>query len=89
MGKKGLDIDKLSNAEFLSFLYAERVRENDLVVYHGWNNWALAGALITIICALYAIFKSYFDIISYSDIIFFISGFMSIFLYVHPFLGIF
>lgn len=89
MEEKRIDIDKLSNAEFLSFLYSERDRENDLVVYHGWNNWALAGALITIICALYAILKSNYDIISYTDIIFFFSGFTSIVLYVHPFLGIF
>ena len=87
-GKK-IDIDRLSNAEFLSFLYSERDRENDLVVYHGWNNWALAGALITIVCTLYTILKSNSDIVSYTDIIFFFSGFMSIVLLVHPFLEIF
>ena len=90
MGENGkIEINKLSDAEFISFLYSERDRENDLVVYHGWNNWALAGALITIICALYAILKSNSDIISYTDIIFFFSGFLSIVLYIHPFLGIF
>ena len=90
MGENGkIEINKLSDAEFVSFLYSERDRENDLVVYHGWNNWALAGALITIICALYAILKSNSETISYTDIIFFFSGFMSIVLYVHPFIGIF
>lgn len=90
MGENGkIEINKLSDAEFLSFLYSERDRENDLVAYHGWNNWALAGALITIICALYSILKSNSDIISYTDIIFFFSGFLSIVLYIHPFLGIF
>ncbi|MBP5645429.1 MAG: hypothetical protein J6W95_05820, partial [Bacteroidales bacterium] len=89
MEEKKIDIDELSNAEFLSFLYSERDRENDLVVYHGWNNWALAGALITIICTLYTILKSNSDIVSHTDIIFFFSGFMSIVLYIHPFLGIF
>lgn len=90
MGENGkIEINKLSDAEFISFLYSERDRENDLVAYHGWNNWALAGALITIICALYAILKSNSDIISYTDIIFFFSGFLSIVLYIHPFLGIF
>lgn len=50
-------IANLSESEFISFLYSERDRENSLSEFHGWNNWALAGAIITVICSGYAILK--------------------------------
>lgn len=48
-------ISDLSDTEFLTFLYSERNRENNLSDFHGWNNWALAGAIITAICSGYAV----------------------------------
>lgn len=51
-------ISDLSDSDFLSFLYSERERENNLHDYHGWNNWALIAAIITIICSGYAIMKN-------------------------------
>ncbi len=50
-------IADLSESEFISFLYSERDRENSLSEFHGWNNWALAGAIITVICSGYTILK--------------------------------
>lgn len=46
-----------SDQDFLSFLYAERDRENSLSQYHGWSNWALIGAMITVLSIAYASFK--------------------------------
>lgn len=50
-------IANLPESEFISFLYSERDRENSLSEFHGWNNWALAGAIIPAICSGYAILK--------------------------------
>lgn len=50
-------IANLPEPEFISFLYSERDRENNLSEFHGWNNWALAGAIITAICSGYAVLK--------------------------------
>lgn len=48
----------LPESEFLSFLYSERERENSLSQYQGWNNWALIGALITVLSLAYGALKS-------------------------------
>lgn len=50
-------IGNLTDSEFISFLYSERERENSLSEFHGWNNWALAGAIVTVICSGHAIGK--------------------------------
>lgn len=50
-------IPDLSDSDFLSFLYSERERENNIHDFHGWNNWALIGAIITFVCSGYAILK--------------------------------
>lgn len=52
-----LHIGNLSDSDFISFLYSERERENSLSGFHGWNNWALAGAIVTVICSGYAVLK--------------------------------
>ncbi len=51
-------ISDLSDSEFISFLFSERDRENSLSVFQGWNNWALAGAIVTAISAGYAVLKN-------------------------------
>ncbi len=43
----------MSEQEFISFLYSERNRENDISQFHGWNNWALIGACIAVLYATY------------------------------------
>lgn len=48
-------IEELTDAEYLSFLYAERDREESLNHFQGWNLWAVVGAMITIACAAYRI----------------------------------
>lgn len=49
------NIRGLSDAEFLSFLYSEREREESLNSYQGWNVWAVGGALITVSCVAYGV----------------------------------
>lgn len=50
-------IPELSESEFLSFLYAERDREYSLSQYQGWNNWALVGAFVAVVCAGYTMLR--------------------------------
>lgn len=66
-------IMNLTDAEFMSFLYSERERENNLNQYHGWNNWVLIGALVSTICVLYATCRNNEDI-SIRTIFYFVSG---------------
>lgn len=54
-------IVELSDAEFLSFLYSERDREESLNSYQGWNLWAAVGAMITVVCTAYSIICSHMD----------------------------
>jgi hypothetical protein len=55
MEKKYVNIEKMSDSEFLSWLYLERDREESIHNNPGWTNWALAAALISIICFMYSI----------------------------------
>lgn len=52
---KFLKISELSDGEFLSYLYAERDREESLNHFQGWNIWAVVGAMVTVVCAAYSI----------------------------------
>lgn len=53
--QEGNNILSLSEAEFLSFLYSERDREESLNSYQGWNEWAVVGALITVLYTAYGV----------------------------------
>ena len=53
--KKDIDVSKMSEADFLNFLYSERNREESLNSYQGWNLWAAFGAMITVACTAYNI----------------------------------
>jgi hypothetical protein len=53
--KHDFKVTELSDAEFLSYLYAERDREESLNSYQGWNLWVVIGAMITVACAVYGI----------------------------------
>lgn len=79
---KNNKITNLDDAEFISFLYAERDRENNLSQYQGWNNWALIGAFMTIVCAGYAILKDA-NILNWNDVFYYSTGIISYFLIYH------
>lgn len=59
MEKKFERFLNLSGSEFLDFLYNERDRERSYDSFHGWNNWVLVGAIVTISCWLYRLFGDY------------------------------
>lgn len=81
-------ISDLSDSDFLSFLYSERERENNLHDFHGWNNWALVGAIVTIICTGYAILKNN-STIDKLEVLYYTICFVSFFLINHSLLNIF
>lgn len=72
----------LNDSEFISFLYSERDRENSLSQYQGWNNWALAGAIIAILCFVYATIKDAGQIDS-MQCIYYATGSIAFFLAYH------
>lgn len=67
-------LTEMSDAEFLSFLYAERDREESLNSYQGWNLWAVIGAMITVACAVNNILCNHQDEIDWLNIGYFASG---------------
>lgn len=72
-------ISNLTDAEFLSFLYSERDREQSLSQLQGWNNWALAGAFATVLWTLYTICsEKYF--IEWADVVYLTSGILALFI---------
>lgn len=73
-------ITELSDAEFLSFLYSERERENNISQYHGWNNWVLVGTIIGVVVSVYNIVKENLSDLSYLQIIYYVSGLWALFL---------
>lgn len=86
---KKTNIENLTDGEFLSFLYAERDRENSLSQYHGWNNWALIGAIVTVICALYSVLKPNKDTICLRTVFLYVSGLVAVVLSMRAFLEFF
>lgn len=66
-------ITDLSDADFLSFLYSERDRENSLRQYQGWNIWALMGAIATMVCAGYLVLKEHLCLINFIQVLYLIS----------------
>ena len=80
MKEKESLVSGMTDSEFLSFLFAERERENSLSQYQGWNNWALAGALITLVYTVYSIWKN--EVFMSWDIILYSAGGMMSFYFV-------
>lgn len=77
-------ITDLTDAEFLSFLYSERDREESLNSYQGWNVWAVAGALITVVCTIYGVLSAHIDEIDRIRVLYLVSRCLgTIFLYWH------
>ena len=75
-----VSIPELNDADFISFLYAERDRENNISQFQGWNNWALIGALITVICLIYSLFRDN-NSLCIKTILHSASGVISLYLY--------
>lgn len=70
----------LSDSDFLSFLYSERDRENNLSQFQGWNNWALFGAIIAVLCTGYDVIKDNLVELRGTYIFYYVSGFLALFL---------
>ena len=87
--KKGNNVTKLSDGEFLSFLYAERDRENSLTRYQGWNIWALVGAIAMVGCAGYHILKENVEAMAFEQVVCFMSGIFAILLCYRPVIFLF
>ena len=68
------NILSMSDAEFLSFLYAEREREESLNSYQGWNLWAVIGAMIAVACAIYSIICNHQNEIGWLNLGYFTSS---------------
>ena len=81
--KKSILVD-LSDAEFLAFLYSEREREKSMSQYQGWNLWALFGAIITVVIAGYQLLKDNLSAISWSQVMYLISGILAFVLCYRP-----
>ena len=79
MNKKKTPIQGLNDSEFISFLFAERDRENNLCQYQGWNNWVLSGAIFTLICFIYYTIKDAGQI-DLMRCVYYATGLVSIFL---------
>ncbi|MBR6438163.1 MAG: hypothetical protein IKS65_03135 [Bacteroidales bacterium] len=80
-------ITSLSDAEFLSFLYSERDRENNLRQYQGWNIWALIGSLVAVGCAAYQLLKDNIETILYVQVCYYSSALLAFALCIHPILS--
>ena len=67
-------ITELADADFLSFLYSERDREESLNSYQGWNIWVVIAALITVICTGYEVICENSKALDWLRIGYFLSG---------------
>ena len=81
--KHNIEIPKavtdLTEAEFLSFLYSEREREESLIQWQGWNNWALVGAFVAVMWNAFTIWKDHSYLEGY-DVVYYTSGIMAVLL---------
>lgn len=77
-------INQLTDAEFLSFLYAERERQSSQRKYQGWNLWVLIGAIATVSGIGYNIIKDNVNTISILNVIYCLSGLLAFILSLRP-----
>lgn len=78
------DINKMSHAEFLSFLYSERDREISNKYMPGWSNWVLIGAMVSFLTITYNLLKSNAFKVQESVFILLLSGFLAAALSYYP-----
>lgn len=83
--KDKLNIQNLSDSEFLSFLFSERDRENSQRHYQCWNIWALAGALVILVCAGYQVIKGNVEPFKATQVVYLISGLLAAVFFLRPF----
>lgn len=83
MEKQHINIENMTDSEFISWLYLERDREESIRNNPGWNNWALVAALISVICYMYSILIKNPHINVYKSIIF-SSWIISCFIWIKP-----
>ena len=68
--KQYVNVENMTDSEFISWLYLERDREESIRNNPGWNNWVLVAALISVICYMYSILIRNPHINVYKSIIF-------------------
>lgn len=78
-------ITDLSDSDFLSFLYAERDREESLNSYPGWSHWAIWGAVVTIFLAICSILKSHYGEVDLLNSGYLLSGILAFLLCYRPY----
>ena len=88
MDNRQTRITDLSDSEFISFLYSERDRENSLCQYHGWSDWALIGAILTILGIIYTNLKNAVHI-DWVQSLYYATGSIAFFLAYHTWLRLF
>ena len=81
-------ITDLSESDFVSFLYSERDRENSLSQYLGWSDWALIGAIITVLGIIYTTIKDAAQI-DWMRSLYYATGSIAFFLAYHSWLQLF
>lgn len=81
--KNHIDMPKsimdLNDAEFLSFLYSERDREESLIKWQGWSNWALVGAFVAVMWTAFTIWKDH-SYLEGSDVVYYTSCIVAVLL---------
>lgn len=87
--KDRLDIQNQSDSEFLSLLFSERDRENSQRQYQGWNLWALAGALVTVVYTGYHVIRGSAELFSALRVVYLVSGLLAVVLFLRPFFLLF
>ncbi|BCS84524.1 hypothetical protein prwr041_04170 [Prevotella herbatica] len=89
MGKQYVNIEKMTDSEFISWLYLERDREESIRNNPGWNNWALVAALISVICYMYSILLIKKPHINVYKSIIFSSWIITILIFIKPWFDLF
>ena len=82
--EKNKRIIELSDADFLAYLYAERDREESLSKFQGWNIWAVAGAMVTVLCAGYSLLSRNKCSLDGLGVAYYASGLIALFLCLRP-----
>ena len=75
-------LEELSKSEFLSFLYAEREREDQLNKTYGWTSYALLGVIIALICSLYRVIIKDIHCIDGPEVVIYLSTICAVILYI-------
>lgn len=75
-------LSKLSDADFLSFLYAERERYKSKESKSGWSIWAIIGSVFALICFEYNLLKTSNGDVDFALCYYIVCAFLSPILYI-------